>query len=85
MQLSPEQQTKVALAIVDNKASIGLADMPDQQVMNQAPLIYDALLIVCAGIEAALKAGDPTAPAKQAALQWFIAAALDPAKAATVN
>lgn len=85
MQLPPEQQTKIALAIVDNKASIGLADMADQQVMNQAPLIYDALVIVCAGIEAALKAGDPAAPAKRDALQWFIAAALDPAAKATVN
>lgn len=84
-QLSAEQINTIALAIVANKASVGLADMPDGRVMEQAASIYDALLVVCAGIEAALKAGDPTAPAKREALQWFVTACLDKPKAATVN
>ncbi len=83
--MQPAQINQIAVAIVANKASVGLADMPDERVMENAASIYDAMIVVCAGIEAALKAGDPTAPAKRAAVQWFIAAALDPAKPATVN
>ncbi len=69
--MQPAQINQIAVAIVANKASVGLADMPDERVMENAASIYDALLVVCAGIEAALKAGDPTAPVKALALKWF--------------
>ena len=57
---APRQQAHVIKAMLANKASLGLADMADEQVMRQAAAIQSALLAVCVGIDADVKAGEPS-------------------------
>lgn len=84
-QLPPAQRAAIAVAIVANKASVGLADMPDERVMEQAADIYAALLVVCAGINADVTAGKPGAVEKALALRWFTDVCLTEAKPAPLN
>jgi hypothetical protein len=85
-QLPPSQRAAIAVAIVNNKTSLGLADMADERVMEQAADIYAALLVVCAGIDRDVAAGKPGAVAKALALKWFSDVCLnEPAANAPLN
>ncbi len=84
-QLPPEQRNAIALAITANKAAIGLQDLSDQEVMEQAHTLYAALLMVCTKTLADVEAGVPGAVERAGALRWFTDVCLNKPGASTVN
>ncbi len=84
-QLPPEQRNAIALALVANKAAIGLQDMSDQEVMEQAHTLYAALLMVCTKTLADVEAGKPGAVERARALRWFTDVCLTEVKPTTTN